>query len=233
MSNSLFTRGGRTRIKVCGLTRVEDARAALEAGADFLGLVFHPKSPRYLDRDRAAALVRALREAFPAERIRPVGVFVRCPAEEVLATVREVGLAAVQLHGDEDLEYIRSLGGAAAVIRAVRVRDATSLAGLEAYRAATAAFLFDAYSAAEYGGTGQTFAHELARPWIESHPTLVAGGLTPDTVGEVVRALRPFGVDVSSGVEVSPGVKDPVRIRDFIRAVREAESTLSRERASG
>jgi phosphoribosylanthranilate isomerase len=215
------------------LTRLEEAQAALEAGADFLGIVFHPKSPRYLARDRAAALVRGLREMVPAERVRAVGVFVRCPAEEVLATVREVGLAAVQLHGDEDLKYIRSLGGAAAVIRAVRIRDATSLAGLEAYQASTAAFLFDAHSHAGYGGTGQTFAHDLARPWIERHPVLVAGGLTPDSVGEVVRAVRPFGVDVSSGVEVSPGVKDPARIRDFIRAVRKAESTLSRDRASG
>lgn len=223
MTDSLFTPGNRTRVKICGLTAYRDASIALEAGADFLGFVFYEKSPRYIAPKQAADLLGRLRAEFPPERIRPVGVFVNAPAEEVWAMTSYLQLAAVQIHGDETIEYLASIHEATHVIRAIRVKDESSLAGLEDAQLFTAAFLFDAHASSGFGGTGGGFPHHLAEPWIARHPILIAGGLRPDTVGDVVRRLHPFGVDVSSGVETSPGIKDPKKIEAFLNAVRQAD----------
>jgi len=220
---SLFRPSNKTRVKICGLTALREASVALRAGADFLGLVFYEKSPRFISPKQAADLLGRLRAEFSPEQVHPVGVFVDAPAEEVWAISSYLQLTAVQVHGNETIEYLGSIHEATNVIRAIRVKDESSLAGLEDVQLFTTAFLFDAHASSGFGGTGENFPHHLVKPWISRHPTFVAGGLRPDTVGDVVRRLRPFGVDVSSGVETSPGIKDPGKIEAFLDAVREAD----------
>jgi len=232
MRDPIFDPSNKTRVKICGLTGFRDAYSALQTGADFIGFIFYEKSPRYIPFEKAKSLIRDLRDVFPPEEIRPVGVFVDMPMKKVRAVAEDLQLAAVQLHGTEVISYVHLLEGVAKVIRAVRVRDESSLEGLEAWQPHTAAFLLDAYAKSAFGGTGESFPHALARPWIERHPVLIAGGLRPDTVEDVVRSLKPFGVDVSTGVESSPGIKDPKKIEAFVKAVRLAdrrkfEETLS------
>lgn len=232
IEDTLFQPGPGVRVKVCGITREADGIAALEAGADFLGLVFYPRSPRYLTPARAAALLTALRRESPPGRVRPIGVFVNAPADEVAALAGDLGLAAVQLHGSEDIAYIRSLGNVP-VIHAVRVRSEADLAGLDDFIPVTSAFLFDAYSDSGYGGTGLSFPHEIALSWIARHPLFIAGGLRPETVGGVIELLRPFAVDVSSGVEDAPGIKNAPRIYEFLREARRAAARLADNANSG
>lgn len=226
IEDTLFQPGPGVRVKVCGITREADGLAALEAGADFLGLVFYPRSPRCLTPARAAALLAALRREASPERVRPIGVFVNAPATEVAALAGDLGLTAVQLHGNEDIAYIRSLAGVR-VLRAVRVRSETDLTGLDDFIPVTSAFLFDAYSDSAYGGTGLSFPHAIALSWIARHPLFIAGGLRPETVGGVIELLRPFAVDVSSGVEDAPGIKNALRIHEFLREARRAASRLA------
>jgi len=200
-------------VKICGLTLVDDARVAAEAGADWIGLNFWAGSRRRVDRERARAIAAAL----PA-RVKKVGLFVNAAADEIDAIVDEVGLDLVQLHGDESVEFCRPY--AARAVRALRVGAAADLAPLENHPAAT--FLLDTPSAG-YGGSGRTFDWSLA---VAAHayrrPFLLAGGLTPDNVAEAVRVVRPYGVDVAGGVERAPGHKDAERVRRFVAAARAA-----------
>jgi len=207
-----------TRVKICGITRLEDALAAARAGADAIGMIFC-ESPRRIDPGRAREIARRLPPFVAA-----VGVFAGSPPEEVVAVAREVGLSAVQLHGGESPEVVREVARAAKVIKSVRVRDQASLSGLEAFEDASA-FLFDAHADGALGGTGRTFdwallegvLGRLDKPWI------LAGGLTPENVEAAVRRLRPWAVDTSSGVEIRPGVKDTARVREFIAKVRRTD----------
>lgn len=212
----------RTRIKVCGITRVEDARLAIEAGADALGFVF-AASPRRVDRAMAREIVRAL-----PPFVATVGVFVDEEPREVVETAAAVGLTAVQLHGDESPAVLRELRSRMPLkmIKAFRVRAAGDLARLDDYRAHCDALLLDAYVPGAAGGTGRTFDWELARlARAAGHPLVLAGGLTPENVSAAVRRVRPFAVDVSSGVEAAPGRKDALRVRAFVAAAREADAT--------
>jgi phosphoribosylanthranilate isomerase len=209
------------KIKVCGLTTPADAAACVAAGVDWVGLNFHPGSPRFVDVVRAVEIRRAL-----DGRAEAVGLFVDRPAEEVVATAEAVGLDVVQLHGDEPPEYLAELGGLR-VVRAFRLRDAGSAEAILAYLARCEALgnppyaiLVDAYVPGRAGGTGAAIAEDLLG-LIPRHPRLIlAGGLTPENVAERASRVGPWMVDVASGVESSPGRKCPERIGAFVAAVR-------------
>lgn len=203
-----------TLIKVCGVTNVEDALAALEAGADMLGFNFYARSPRYIQPAEARRIV----EQLPAN-VFCVGVFVNEPApEDVERIAREAGLGAVQLHGDETPEYCQSLHGLT-TIKALRVGADFEIESAAAYDAD--AVLLDAYVAGARGGTGHTFDWSLAALTRQRVPRLfLAGGLNPDNVAAAAAAVRPYAVDVCSGVEISPGRKSPELMRRFAEQVK-------------
>jgi len=203
-----------TRVKICGITSAADAAAAVDAGEDALGVVFAPGTPRYVAPDVAAGIL----EVVPP-LVATVGVFVDHPLEEVLRIISVLGLHAVQLHGQEPAAYSRRIP--VPVIRAVRVRDAASLQPLETYPAH--AFLLDAYVEGLPGGTGTPISLDLALQAKGRKPVILSGGLRPETVSQAVRLVRPYGVDVSSGVEASPGRKDHRKVREFIVNVRQAD----------
>jgi phosphoribosylanthranilate isomerase len=206
-----------TLVKICGVTNLEDALAAVEAGASMLGFNFYRRSPRYVSLEDA----RRILERLP-ETVTGVGVFVNEPPDEVESVAREAGLDAVQLHGDETPEFCRSLRGLK-TIKALRVRQGFDAAACALYT--TDAILLDAYAADAFGGTGHTFDWALARQARERVARLfLAGGLTPDNVAEAVRAVRPYAVDVCSGVETSPGRKSPQLMRRFVEEVKEVDS---------
>lgn len=199
------------QVKICGITCVEDALVAVEAGANALGFVFAP-SPRQVTPEAAVAI---LRELPPFVTI--VGLVVNQDPAPILAACP---LDVIQFHGAESPETVASLGRRA--IKAFRLRDQADLPALANYRAASA-LLLDAYVPGIAGGTGHQFPWQLAVDARQySRPIVVAGGLTPENVALCVTTTQPYGVDVSTGVEASPGRKDPTKVRDFIAAAREA-----------
>ena len=201
------------KVKICGVCSVEDARAAMRAGADFLGLNFWPGSPRRVDLARACEI---------AEAVSPtplVGVFVDAPRELVERVAAEVGLAAVQFHGDEDAAYCRDWPWR--TIKALRLRPGDDAAAL-ATRYPTDYVLLDRHVAGRPGGTGVPLEPVVDLGAVPRARLFVAGGLRPETVAETVRRLRPFGVDVASGVEECPGRKDHAKIEEFIRRAKAA-----------
>jgi phosphoribosylanthranilate isomerase len=210
------TRAGQMdlKVKICGITNLTDALIAVEAGADLLGFVFYERSPRFVSTKQASEIIRAL----PPHAVK-VGVFVDAPKEAVLRAAGECGLNILQFHGEETPDYCLQFGLMA--MKAFRIRDAGSLRMLPEYR--TDAWLLDAFVADQPGGTGVRFNWDLA---IEAtklgRPVFLAGGLTPENVADAVRRVRPFGVDVSSGVESVPGKKDHKKVRAFIAAARSA-----------
>ncbi len=201
-------------VKICGITNPGDGLAAAAAGADAVGFVFCESSPRQVSIPRAAEIIREL-----PRLIVKVGVFVNAPEELVVRAMGECGLTLLQFHGEETPEYCRQFGVMS--MKAFRIRDASSLEALPNY--ATDAWLLDAYAPDRKGGTGEKFNWDLA---VEAQrlgrPIFLAGGLTPRNVGEAVRKVRPYGVDVSSGVEASPGKKDLDKVRAFVKAAKEA-----------
>ena len=203
-----------TRIKICGITGPEDASLAVEAGADALGFNFVPGTPRCVAPEIAGAIVAGLPPFVTA-----VGVFVDQSLEEVLRAAAVAGVGAVQLHGTEGADFARRIP--LKVIKAIAVADRASLAAMAGYPAH--AFLLDAHRAGSAGGTGQTFPWDVAVEARRHGRILLAGGLTPDNVAEAVRRVRPFAVDVASGVERCPGQKDPQKVRRFVAAVRRAD----------
>jgi len=203
-------------IKICGITSVEDARAAVEAGADAIGFIFVPDTPRYIELDVAHEIAREV-----PETVKRVGVFVSEGAETINRLVRAVPLDVVQLHGDESPEAAYRLD--VPVFKVVRVSGEIDGEQLKAYNAR--AYVLDTFVEGAHGGTGKTFDWDLALPVIEAGlPVLLSGGLTPDNVAEAVRRTRPFGLDVSSGVEAGPGRKDHDKVRAFIANARGASS---------
>lgn len=204
------------RVKVCGITRPQDADLAARMGADAIGLIFC-ESPRRVSLEQAREIVAAL-----PPFVTPVGVFLDAAETEVLETARELGLGAVQLHGSEPPETVGRLSQFVKVIKAFRVQDAQSLEACTAYSGASA-FLFDTYVKGKAGGTGQVFDWSLLAdvPALQATPWILAGGLRPDNVGRALEMCRPYGVDVSSGVEKEPGVKDPDLLWQFISKVRQ------------
>jgi phosphoribosylanthranilate isomerase len=202
------------KVKICGVTNVADGLAAAAAGADMIGLNFYEQSPRQISLATAAEISHAL----PPLVLR-VGVFVN-PAEAlVMRAISECNLSLLQFHGDETSEFCTQFGLMS--LKAFRIQDASSLAALENYR--TDAFLLDAHSKSGLGGTGEKFNWQLA---VEAQkfgkPIFLAGGLTPENVADAVKKVRPFAVDVSSGVESAPGKKDAAKVKAFIAAARAA-----------
>ena len=197
-----------TRVKICGITTVDDALMAVAAGADALGFVFHALSPRNITPEAAAAIIR---EVPPF--VQTVGLFVNMPVAYVNDTVEAVGLDVVQLHGDEAPEYCRLMRRR--VVKAFRIKDIDSLEPIKRY--SVAGFLLDAWSPKAYGGTGMTFNWDIAKVAEQYGPIILAGGLTPENVAQAVETVSPFAVDVSSGVESAPGRKDPEKVLAFIR----------------
>lgn len=206
-----------TRVKICGITRVQDALAAAEAGADAIGLVF-AESPRRVTIEQARAIVAQLPPFVAA-----VGVFAKIPIEEVAATARAVGLSEVQVHDDFAPAAFDALGQGTRVIKAFRVRDGRVASSIRRYPHVNGLHL-DAYVEGMMGGTGKRIDGEvmsrLLADGVLNKPWVLAGGLNPQNVAEALLAYRPHGVDVSSGVEERPGVKDIERVRAFIRTVR-------------
>jgi phosphoribosylanthranilate isomerase len=208
-------------VKICGITRAEDAMAAVEAGAHALGFVFWPDSPRFVEPDRARAIVAEL-----PPFVTPVGVFVNQTVEHVFGVAATVGLGAVQLHGDERPADAARL--ARPVIKAIPV-GVSDDADLEEWPARVT-LLLDVHDPVKRGGTGRTIDWSVAAAIAARRRSILAGGLTVENVGEAIRRVRPFGIDVSSGVELSPGVKDHGRLRALFQAVAGArESALERE----
>ena len=201
-----------TKVKICGITSLADAQAAAGAGADALGFIFYDKSPRYVTIQQAADISKQL-----SPFIMRVGVFVNAEEDFILSAMGKVQLSMLQFHGDEEPGFCSQFG--IMTMKAFRVRDAETLKAFPKYQ--TDAYLLDAYSASARGGSGKTFDWNLA---IEAQklgkPIFLSGGLSPENVVEAVQKVRPFGVDVSSGVESSPGKKDHAKVKAFITAVK-------------
>ena len=213
------------RIKICGITSLTDARKAVAAGADAIGLNFYEKSPRCVAQAEASKIAIDL-----GGSVRRIGVFVNTELDSIRHTVDETSLDAVQLHGDEAPEHVAHQFGRP-IIRARRLDHrgvaaiAEDLAACKAAGRIPDAVLVDAFTPGRYGGTGETVSWAgLAdyRKWLGDIPLILAGGLTPENVAEAIRTVRPHGVDVASGVESAPGVKSPEKMRLFVQAAREA-----------
>lgn len=200
-----------TKVKICGITSVEDALMAVDAGADALGFVFFEKSPRFIGVEAAAGIIAKL-----PPFIQVVGLFVNAELEVVNRTADRCGLDIVQLHGEESPEFCSLVRRR--VMKAFRVRGPESLIPLAEYR--VAAYLLDAYSPHAYGGTGEVFDWDCAVAAKEHGQVVLAGGLNPDNVADAVAQVMPYGVDVSSGVESSPGKKAPEKVRRFIQQAK-------------
>ena len=208
----------RTRVKICGITEAAHARVAADAGADAIGLVFYPASPRRVSDEAAAAIAQSL-----PPFVTSVGLFVNAPADEVRATLAAVNLDLLQFHGDESPEYCASFGRA--FVRGVRMEAGTDLLEYARRFSGARALLLDAHVPGTPGGTGQTFDW-ASIPRELSIPLILSGGLTSASVGRAIRQVRPWAVDVSSGVERSRGVKDPQKIVEFIRSVQREDAGL-------
>lgn len=204
----------RTRVKICGITREEDVRAVAEAGADAFGLVFYPPSPRFVSLERARALANAAPPFLTC-----VALFVNASASEVQRVCDAIRPHHLQFHGEETSDFCRSFG--VPYVKACRVRKGVDL--LEYWRPFSDAcgWLADAW-VEEYGGVGTGFDWSLV-PQVRERPLVLSGGLDPATVGQAMRRVKPWGVDVSSGVESAKGIKDAARIAAFIAEVRNAD----------
>ncbi len=213
------------RVKICGITRLEDARLAVELGADALGFNFYEKSPRCLAPAEAWKILRKL----PA-LVSTVGVFVNWDSASIIALAKSLRLSAVQLHGDESASITAECGRHFPVIKAFRTESKFQFTQFRAHSAA-ASFLLDAATletkSKNYGGTGRLADWRIAKRAAEKNPTLLAGGLTPENVAEAILTVRPYAVDVAGGVESSPGKKDPAKLRAFFAEVFRANRQLS------
>ncbi len=205
-----------TKIKICGIKTVKDALAAMEAGADLIGFNFYLKSPRYIDVGICRDIMSVMRKH---GHVTYVGVFVNASVEEIYATIETCGLSLAQLHGDETPEMLNALKGKA--FKAFRGIP-SDIAGYE--RNDAPAFLVDAAVKGVYGGSGVTADWSAAAELAHKYPLLLAGGLTPENVADAVGRVKPWGVDVASGVESEPGKKDANKMKTFVNAVRVAES---------
>lgn len=215
---------GKIRIKVCGITRLQDALHAIEAGVDALGFIFHGQSPRYIDPEEARLIIDSL-----PPFISTVGVFVDKKRSEAEEIIDYCGLEYVQLHGMESPKYCERLLRVASpchLIKAFRVGPRTTAEEFAPYVPYVKAFLLDTYDRELAGGTGRSFDWSIIAGLGLARPFILAGGLNPDNVANAVRAAGPSFLDVNSGVEERPGVKDHHLISEFVRAVRQAENRV-------
>jgi phosphoribosylanthranilate isomerase len=203
-----------TIIKICGIKTLKDALAAIDAGADYLGFNFYPKSVRFIEKETCAEITSVLKREHP--QIKLVGVFVNSPVDEVKNILDTCSLDLAQLHGDETTEIFSAFAGNA--FKAFRGIP-ENINGFE--RRDAPAFLVDASVKGVYGGSGVTADWSAAAELAKKYPLLLAGGLTPENVADAVRQVKPWGVDVASGVESAPGEKDAAKMKAFVQAVRE------------
>lgn len=210
---------GVTRVKICGITNIDDARAAVELGAWAIGLIF-ADSPRAADVSAAERVGRELQR-----QVEVAGVFVNAPLEQVTELADVAHLSLIQLHGDEGPSYAREVARrtGARVIKAIPARDPAAVRRLSAFH--TDYHLLDAYVAGQRGGTGKTFQWDWVRHHTRHVPLILSGGIDPDNVGDAILATHPFAVDSASGTESSPGVKDHAKLRALFRAVEQADPT--------
>jgi len=209
------------RVKICGITKLEDARLAVELGAYAIGLNFYSQSPRSITPAAAADLIDRL-----PPLVTTVGVFVNWDAEPIVVLSRALRLSAAQLHGDESPSLVDTVTEHVQVIKALRIGQGTPPPPYAKYRSA-AGLLIDAAQPGQFGGTGTTANWHLARTVAQSHRVILAGGLSPENVGEAIRVVRPYAVDVASGVESRPGRKDPAKLRAFFDEVARANREIS------
>lgn len=205
----------RTRVKICGITRVEDAVSAAQAGADAIGLVFYAQSPRCVSIEQAQQIVAAI-----PPFVSVVGLFVNAAQTEIESVLSKVRLDIVQFHGDEsahDCEQIKM-----PYYKAIRVKADTNLLQYEVEFSGAKALLLDAHSDVAFGGTGQTFDWNLISKSL-TKPVILAGGLSAENVAEAIKQVKPYAVDVSGGVEISKGIKDVAKIAAFMQAVKESQ----------
>ncbi|MCK4535433.1 MAG: phosphoribosylanthranilate isomerase [Desulfuromonadales bacterium] len=200
------------RVKICGITNLDDALHAVSCGADALGFVFFPESPRYVEPDRARQIIAELPPLLTC-----VGLFVNELPSSIIRTVEYCGLNTIQLHGDEGPEQCNF--PPYRVIKALRISGQDKVEALSDYQ--VSALLLDACVPGQFGGTGQLSDWDLAAQIAESRPLILAGGLNPENVAAAVRAVRPYAVDVSSGVETEPGRKNPRKVAQFIQRAKE------------
>jgi phosphoribosylanthranilate isomerase len=210
-----------TRVKICGVTTIDDARLACELGADAIGLNFFPESSRCISPFMARSISKTLPPFVAA-----VGVFVNWKPEVVLTLVKALGLTVAQLHGDESTADVALIAEEIRVIKALRPSRQTKIDSLTVYKNLSA-FLLDATGTSEYGGTGIQADWEFAQAAAKSHRIILAGGLTPENVGEAIRTVRPYAVDVTTGVESKPGKKDPDKLRAFFEEVARANDAIA------
>jgi phosphoribosylanthranilate isomerase len=210
-----------TKVKICGLTNVRDAREAVELGAWAIGMIFYEGSPRRCGLEDAAAIAAALRR-----KVELVGVFVNAPLDDVMHTLDSVPLTIVQLHGDEGPSYCDEAARRTGlkVMKAARVRDRAAVRAVSAYR--TDFHLIDSHVPGTWGGTGERFDWELASAHPHRTPLVLSGGLTADNVAEAIAVARPFAVDVASGVEAEPGRKDHDKLKRFFTSVEAAAAPV-------
>lgn len=205
-----------TRIKICGITNKIDALAAAELGVDMLGFVFYKNSKRYVDPRTAEDIINELPPS-----IRRVGVFVDETRDDVCRIAQDVFLDTLQFHGDETPAYCASFGNKYKVIKAFRLKDKEDLKKINDY--GTDFYLLDTYKRDSIGGTGATFDWKILKDFEILKPVILSGGLTPGNVGSAIKEIAPFGVDVSTGVENSPGKKDPALMKKFVENVRKLD----------
>lgn len=203
-----------TRVKVCGITNLEDAWTAIEAGTDALGFVFVPNTPRYIEPDDANAIMRQI-----PPLVTTIGLFVNAGSTQIRDVATNCRLDAIQLHGNESPELCHSLN--LKIIKAFRIKESEPLNILSKFQ--VDAYLLDTYVKGKLGGTGKTFDWNLAYRAKKYGQIILAGGLNPSNVSTAINQVKPYAVDVSSGVEAEPGRKDPKKVRDFIRTVRETD----------
>ena len=214
----------RVKVKICGITNWPDARRACEAGADFLGFNFYPRSPRYITPTRARRIVRRLPKGVAA-----VGVFVNEREQRMAETARRVGLEYLQLHGEESPDVVSNLRRSFKVVKAVRVRKSFHIAELGKFKAASA-ILLDGFDPRLRGGTGKTFDWSLARGSKLRQRIFLAGGITAENALDAISVVKPYAIDVCSGVEAVPGKKDPAKIKALMRALDGSHPTRRKMR---
>lgn len=212
----------KVKVKICGITNWTDARRAIAGGANFLGFNFYSGSPRYIEPVKARKIVERLPKGIFA-----VGVFVNEAEQKVLEIARSVGLHYVQLHGNESAATVARLKRSLPVIKAIRVHSPFRASQLARFKSADA-LLLDGFDGAQWGGTGRTFDWKIAKRAAARRRIFLAGGLTPGNVAQAISAAKPYAVDVCSGVETSPGKKDPARMKAFLRATGDAQRKSSR-----
>jgi phosphoribosylanthranilate isomerase len=209
----------RIKVKICGITNIDDALLSIELGADMLGFIFYPKSKRYISFDRAQKIISQIPSS-----IDKIGVFVDHGLKELKSTINIVGLTSVQLHGNENQDYINKIP--LPVIKGLRIKPNFDFASLNRFN--NCIFLLDAYSETELGGTGKSFNWDIIPGEIRKY-IILAGGISTNNIEYIYKNIKPKAIDLSSSLESSPGIKDPHKLKAFFNKINQLEKTIKNE----